>query len=1027
MEYTFVQGKMEEANPTCFQGQNCIKSSFLKDRNRIGFKVDKYDKSKPLVIDPTLIWATYFGGSGNDESNCIATDDSGNVYMAGQTTSANGIATRGAFQTSYAGDDAFIAKFNDKGQILWATYYGGNMGDGFNDIATDHFGNVFAGGGARSSALATSGAYQTQIDSKENGAESAILAKFNGSGIRLWATYFGGNFNEIAWGAATDSAGNVYITGLSGSDSGIATKGAYQTSLSNRIDAFLAKFSENGVLKWATYFGGNDGAESLGVATDASGNVFITGNTSSNAGIATNGAFQTSNAGNQDAFLAKFSGIGTIQWATYFGGNNTNSDTYAWAVATDLLNNVYITGGTISTDDIATKGAYQTSLGGATDAFLTKFSSSGARIWATYYGGPGEDEAESIACDNIGDVFILGTTASSTGVATAGAFQSTFNSSTHVFFAKFNSSGNRQWASYYGGILDEGGVWNGICTSANGDIYITACIDTSGLATRDAYQTSYGGGIYDGFLAMFNFMVDNDAGTRGIQNLVLCPGPQKINVFFSNYGINELDSVTIGWSINGKIQAPYLWTGKLTAGGTLLYKTIGPGLFTTGQDTVKVWTSMPNGVVDSMPGNDTSYIVLTINPLPIANVGQSAYAICTGTHIKIGGNAQPSFVYSWSSVPAGFSSTLADPVVNPASNTVYDLTVTDTLSGCTNTNSANVSVSILQAPAANAGTNQSVCSGVPAQIGSTALSGDTYSWTSNPVGFSSTTANPTITPIQTTSYSLTVTNTNGCTNFDSVTITVNPRPNVITGTPLSLCAGLVIHLGAPPMAGYTYSWTSKPPGFFSNLSDPLDSPMVSTTYYLKETIAATGCSDTGSISLQVLPQPPKPIIIVNNTGGFEYRFTLKNPDSAAYYTWNFGDSSISHNAFYYDSIMYHTYAGNGIYRIAVNAIESPCEAYEKDSIVVNQAFSLNIYPNPFNLQTNIQYLLTSPAHVRITMKDEIGRNIGTLVDKQLVQGEYDTYFSGAAWKTRPGMYFIIFQLDDKVIVKKIIQVDSIYY
>lgn len=429
-------------------------------------------------------------------------------------------------------------------------------------------------------------------------------------------------------------------------------------------------------------------------------------------------------------------------------------------------------------------------------------------------------------------------------------------------------------------------------------------------------------------------------------------------------------------------------------------------------------------------GKDYDSFITTINvnaPLPEASVGQGSYSICTGTHIKIGANAQPDYTYVWSSVPSGFSSTLPDPVVNPTTNTQYYLTVTDTLTGCTNKNSANISVSILRAPVANPGSNQSICVGKSAQIGSAALSGDTYSWTSNPTGFTSTIANPVVTPIQSTSYSLTVTSAQGCTNFDSVTITVNPKPVIRTGIGVPICEGIAIQLGGPAQVGYTYSWTSKPPGFLSNLSDPTDTPKVTTEYFLKETIASTGCSDTGNVLSEVYPTPLVPIISIENTGGFTYKFKLKNPDKTEFYDWGFGDSTYWSGASYSDSIIYHTYPGDANYKLYVIAVEFPCGATVRDTIDLNRTFSLDIFPNPFSLQTGIQYMLMSPAHVKISMMDEIGRNIGTLVDKQLLQGEYNTEFSGAAWKTRPGMYFIIFQVDDKVIVKKIIQIDSIYY
>ena len=324
--------------------------------------------------------------------------------------------------------------------------------------------------------------------------------------------------------------------------------------------------------------------------------------------------------------------------------------------------------------------------------------------------------------------------------------------------------------------------------------------------------------------------------------------------------------------------------------------------------------------------------------------------------------------------------------------------------------------------------------GASAQIGSIAFSGNTYSWTSTPIGYTSTIANPVVSPVQTTSYSLTVTNTNGCTNFDSVIITVNPRPHPVAGTPQNICSQTALQLGGASIAGHMYQWTSKPLGFSSSISDPIDSPNISRPYYLKETISATGCAESDSVRVTVVPRPNAKFT-VKNIGGFEYQFMVLNPNYPSWqYHWDFGDSSsaASTGSATYDTAsgynVLRVYPKNGKYYVSLRvSLPGYCTEIDSELLIVNQSFSLNIFPNPFGLQTNIQYLLTSPGHVKITMTDEVGRNIGTLADKQLPQGEYDTYFSGAAWKTRPGMYFIVFQLDDKVIVKKAIQIDSIYY
>jgi gliding motility-associated-like protein len=182
------------------------------------------------------------------------------------------------------------------------------------------------------------------------------------------------------------------------------------------------------------------------------------------------------------------------------------------------------------------------------------------------------------------------------------------------------------------------------------------------------------------------------------------------------------------------------------------------------------------------------------------------------------------------------------------------LTETVTASGCSKTNS--VVITVNPTPNANTGPNASVCLGSSTVIGTPAVVGDTYSWTSNPVGFTSTLANPTVNPIVTTIYTLTETVTaTSCTKSNSVTITVNPLPTANAGSNGAVCNGSSTIIGAPGVAGNTYSWTSNPVGFTSTVANPTVSPIVTTTYTLTETTTATGCNNSNMVTITVTPSP----------------------------------------------------------------------------------------------------------------------------------------------------------------------------
>ena len=379
-----------------------------------------------------LVWATYFGGDGASDP-CVATDRAGNVYLSGRTTSTIGIATHGAYQTSYRGGaDVFLAKINSSGNLIWATYYGGDKDDYGYNVVTDTSGNIFLSGQTYSTTgIATSGAYQTKGDSVNI---KAFLAKFNSSGKLIWGTYYGGNKEDINFGLAVDISGNASISGYTYSTTGIASSGAYLTvGDSVNADAFLAKFNSSGNLLWGTYFGGSEGNYGYGIAADTAGNIYLTGETNSILGIATSGAYQTL-GDSGGAFLAKFNPFGKLLWATYFGENDA-----AFSATIDSNSNIYITGSTDYTSGIATSGAYQTSCSSKySAAFWAKFNPEGALIWGTYYGGSnGNDGGGYINVYTSHDIYIMGSASSTSSIATSGAYQ-TQNSGDNIFLAKFN-------------------------------------------------------------------------------------------------------------------------------------------------------------------------------------------------------------------------------------------------------------------------------------------------------------------------------------------------------------------------------------------------------------------------------------------------------------------------------------------------------------------------------------------------------------------------------------------------------------
>jgi len=402
-------------------------------------------------------WATYYGGSTYGGGHSITTDLNNNILITGQASSTNlpvynpggGAYFQGVMGGSY---DAFILKFNSNGIRMWATYYGGSYGDVGFSITADASNNIIVTG------IASSTNFPIQ-----------------------------------------NPGGGTY----------------YQDSIAGLEDAFVLKFNSNGVRLWATYYGGDETDWGYSVTTDGSNNILITGRTHSNNFPLLNpgnGAyFQNTNAGNEDAFILKFSSNGVRQWSTYYGGNNAEEGN---SLTIDGNNSILITGYTTSTDfplQNPGSGAYfQSSKAGEHDVYILKFNSNGVRQWATYYGGNDWDEGQSITVDGNDNILIAGNTESTTlplqNPGGGAYFQSAYGGISDAFILKFNSVGVRQWATYYGG--DSGDIGYSITTGVNNNILVTGGTASLDFPLYDPggsayYQSTFGGSLIDAFILGF--------------------------------------------------------------------------------------------------------------------------------------------------------------------------------------------------------------------------------------------------------------------------------------------------------------------------------------------------------------------------------------------------------------------------------------------------------------------------------------------------------------------------------------------
>lgn len=370
---------------------------------------------QPAKAQLQVDWASYYGhwtaSTGTLVMASAYDSKSGFVYVCGFTTDTSNIASLNGFKSQYSG---------------------------FQQIDTQ---GVFG-----------------------TGMSDAFLAKFDTLGNRIWATYYGGVHSDYASSVAVDTNGNVYIAGVTRSDTGIATPNGFASDNNeNRLRPFLAKFNSNGQRLWGTYYGGhttdtnNLTGYSAVVAVDRENNVYMAGSTYDELGISTPGSHQsviypTLYFNPVDAYLLKFNPDGVKIWGTYYGGASIEGFS---SIYIDKYNDVYGVGATASIQNIASPGALLTvkpAPEGMSNAFIVKFNKLGQRLWATYVGGESGDNGFSVIGNKEGDaIYLNGFTNSTTGIATANAHQVSYAGYRDGFLMKYTANGNKLWGSYYGG------------------------------------------------------------------------------------------------------------------------------------------------------------------------------------------------------------------------------------------------------------------------------------------------------------------------------------------------------------------------------------------------------------------------------------------------------------------------------------------------------------------------------------------------------------------------------------------------
>ncbi|HSE18814.1 MAG TPA: SBBP repeat-containing protein [Pyrinomonadaceae bacterium] len=507
-------GEIRQSRPVVYQQINNVRqiipaSYLVKGNKQIAFQIANYDRTKPLVIDPTLAFSTYLGGSSMDRGEGIAVDAAGNAYITGNTFSTNFPVTPGAFQTMKAGiaeTDALVTKMNATGTaLIYSTYLGGSNRDSSNDIAVDAAGNAYITGLTDSGDLPTTpGAFRTTPAGGDD--FNSFVTKLNPTGTALvYSTYLGPG---LGTGVVVDSSGNAYITGQA-APGFPTTPGAFQAMSGGNSDAFATKLNATGTaLIYSTFLGGSGFDIGTEIAIDSAANAYVTGRAEAGFPV-TSGAFQTILGGSFDGFVTKLNTTGTaLVYSTFLGG--TTADT-GNGIAVNAAGNAYVIGVTDSINFPTTPGAFQTAKATGSDAFVTELSVAGdALVYSTYLGGNANDSGFDIALDAAGNASGTGLTESSNFPTTPDAIQSANAGFSDAFVTRVNASGTGLvFSTYLGGSGFDSGI--SISVDLAGSIYVTGGtgLGLSQVAdfptTPGAFQTTYGGGSSDAFVAKITF------------------------------------------------------------------------------------------------------------------------------------------------------------------------------------------------------------------------------------------------------------------------------------------------------------------------------------------------------------------------------------------------------------------------------------------------------------------------------------------------------------------------------------------
>ena len=460
-DYTLVdfaeQGEGETGTAIFLKGET--NDELIGSINNVGglsLDADYFRFENGSAEKPVLSSIKQFGTAGIDLPFTIthSKDGSNALLVAGYTSGNLGRRDRGSL-------DGFITKYNNQGREQWTRQIGTKAIDNSYGIDTDTAGNVYL-------LSRTSGRLAGANAGIGN---DVVLSKYNRRGRRQWQIQFGspGNDNPFV-DPRVDSSGNVVIAGYTNDDLGGINA---DTEIPPSADAWIAKYDNNGNQLWIEQFGTEEGDETFGLDIDSEDNIYTTGWTRGNLGTPNN--LNPDGEVTYDIWLAKYDTNGEQQWIEQFG---TNTFDWSWDVATDINDDIYITGWTLGSLEGSNAGSY--------DTWVAKYDSDGNQLWLDQFGTTGDDAALGMDVDELGNYYLTGyTDGDLTGEGNAGSYD--------AWVAKYDSDGNELWLQQFGtSELD-----NAYEVSVSGDNVFVTGVTEGSLGSTNA-------GSYDAWIGKFS-------------------------------------------------------------------------------------------------------------------------------------------------------------------------------------------------------------------------------------------------------------------------------------------------------------------------------------------------------------------------------------------------------------------------------------------------------------------------------------------------------------------------------------------